>query len=258
MAQGSPRSAALLVSPVRRHIVDTLSGLPLLSGDGEPSRTAGLTAAEVGKRLGLHATSARFHLEQLTAAGLLTASFHRHGTGRPHKRYAALPDRAATAPPEEAYRMLAELLTEALAPREGGALSPEDAGTRWAHEHVSRLTGNGDAPLPQARTAGQWLAKVGHLLDLLTSWGYEASLRTADHGRTAEVALARCPFLDLAQAHTEVVCAAHHGLLQGALDVFGEPDTEVRLQPFALPGVCIARLTTRAAMAGQRTGPAGV
>jgi predicted ArsR family transcriptional regulator len=252
VAQGSPRSAALLVSPVRRSIVDTLSGLPLFSGAGEPNRADGLTAAEVGQRLGLHVTSARFHLEQLVAAGVVTASFHRHGTGRPHKRYAALPDRAGAAAPEDAYRMLAQLLTEALSPREGGALSPEDAGSRWAREHVRALGGTGDAPLPQAQTAGQWLAKVGHVLDLLESWGYEPSLRTSDHGRTAEVALARCPFLDLAEAHTEVVCAAHRGLLQGALHVFGEPDAEVRLQPFALPGVCIAHLRTRAALDGQR------
>lgn len=258
MAEQPPRSAALLVSPVRRRIVDTLSALPLFAGDGTPNRTTGLTAAEVGERLGLHVTSARFHLEQLVDAGVLASSFHRHGTGRPQKRYAALPDRAAPAPPDDAYRMLAELLTEALAPREGGALTPEDAGSRWAHEHVRQLSGTSEEDLPQARTAGQWLAKVGRLLDLLESWGYEPSVRTTDHGRTAEVALARCPFLDLAQAHTEVVCAAHLGLLRGALDVLGEPDTDVRLQPFALPGVCLARLTTRAVPSPQREESAGV
>ena len=82
--------------------------------------------------------------------------------------------------------------------------------------------------LPQARTAGQWLAKMGMVLDLLESWGYEPSLRTADRGRAAEIALGRCPFLELAEAHTQVVCAAHRGVLQGTLDVLGEPDTDVR------------------------------
>jgi predicted ArsR family transcriptional regulator len=238
----SQRGAALLVSPVRRRIVETL--------EGEPD---GLTAAEVGHRLGLHPTSARFHLEQLAGADLVEASFHRHGTGRPHKRYAALPDRTATSAPEEAYRMLAQLLTEALDPSEGGALSPEEAGARWAREHVRNLSGDGETPLPPARTAGQWLAKVGHVLDVLESWGYEPSLRTSDHGRTAEVALARCPFRDLAEAHTEVVCAAHRGLLLGALDALGEPGAEVRLQPFALPGVCIAHLRTRPVLDRRRS-----
>jgi predicted ArsR family transcriptional regulator len=246
VAQQPPRSAALLVSPVRRRIVDTLSALPLFSADQTPNRATGLTAGEVGERLGLHVTSARFHLEQLVDAGVLTSSFHRHGTGRPQKRYAALLDRAAPASPDDAYRMLAELLTEALTPREGGALSPEDAGLRWAHEHVRALSGSSEGELSRAQTPGQWLAKVGLLLDLLESWGYEPSVRTTDHGRTAEVALARCPFLSLAQSHTEVVCAAHLGLLRGALDVFGEQDTDVRLEPFALPGACLARLTMRA------------
>jgi predicted ArsR family transcriptional regulator len=244
VAQQPPRSAALLVSPVRRRIVDTLAGLPLFSGDQTPNRATGLTAAEVGERLGLHVTSARFHLEQLVDAGVLAATFHRHGTGRPQKRYAALPDRQP-APQDDAYRMLAELLTEALAQRDGGALSPEDAGARWAQAHVRELSGSSDAELPQARTPGEWLAKVGRLLDLLESWGYDPSVRTTDHGRTAEVALARCPFLSLARSHTEVVCAAHVGLLRGALDVFGEPDAEVQIEPFAFPGVCLARLTSR-------------
>jgi predicted ArsR family transcriptional regulator len=246
VAQQTPRSAALLVSPVRRRIVDTLAALPLFSDDRTPNRASGLTAAEVGERLGLHVTSARFHLEQLADAGVVAATFHRHGAGRPQKRYAALPDRATAAlPPDDAYRMLAELLTEALAPREGGALSPEDAGERWAQEHVRRLAAV-EEDLPPARTPGQWLAKVGRLLDLLESWGYQPSVRTADHGRTAEVALAGCPFLSLARSHTEVVCAAHRGLLRGALDVFGEPDADVALEPFALPGICLARLTSSA------------
>jgi predicted ArsR family transcriptional regulator len=258
VAQQPPRSAALLVSPVRRRIVDTLSGLPLFSGDQTPNRATGLTAAEVGERLGLHVTSARFHLEQLADAGVLAATFHRHGTGRPQKRYAVLPDRASGQQQDDAYRMLAELLTEALAERDGGALSPEDAGARWAHAHVRQLSGAGAAELPQARTPGEWLAKVGRLLDLLESWGYEPSVRTTDHGRTAEVALARCPFLSLAESHTEVVCAAHAGLIRGALDVFGEPEAEVHLEPFALPGVCLARLTTLASLQGHPEESAGV
>ena len=67
--------------------------------------------------MGLHVTTARFHLERLVEAGVVTAGFHRHGTGRPHKRYAVAPEEAPTSGPADAYRMLAELLTEALAPR---------------------------------------------------------------------------------------------------------------------------------------------
>jgi predicted ArsR family transcriptional regulator len=240
---------------VRRRIVDTLAGLatPDDAFDPASARPAGLTAAEVGDRVGLHATSARFHLEQLVDAGVLTSAFHRHGTGRPQKRYAALPQPATAAPPDDAFRMLAELLTDALAPHEGGALTPEAAATRWARAHVGPRSGGHEEDLPPAATAGEWLAKVARLLDLLESWGYEPSVRTTDHGRTAEVALARCPFLSLAEAHTEVVCAAHVGLVRGALDAFGEPDAEVHLQPFARPGVCLARLTTGARLTPPRT-----
>lgn len=252
MAEASPLGTNLLASPVRRRVVEVLLDLPpVADGRLSPSRSTGLTAAEVGRRLGLHVTSARFHLERLAEAGVLTAGFHRHGTGRPHKRYAVVPAEVRIDRPADAYRMLAELLTEALTPQTGGAMSPEDAGTRWAHQHVPGLSGAADEDLPQARTAGQWLAKMGRVVDLLDSWGYDPSVRTSDHGRTAEIALARCPYLELAQAHTEVVCAAHVGLLRGALDVLGEPDTDVRIEPFSLPGACLARVATRAALSSR-------
>lgn len=241
MRQGTPRQTALLVSPVRRRIVDTLAALPLVpSPDREPGRTTGLTATEVGQRLGLHVTSARFHLEQLLEAGVVSAGFHRHGPGRPQKRYAAVPG-LDPPPREESFRMLAELLTDAIAPVEG-ATGPEDAGLRWSRGHVRPPDGPCGGPLARARTAGQWLGKVGLVVDLLESWGYEPSLRTGDRGRTAEVAMARCPFLELAARSTEVVCLAHRGVLRGALEVFAEPDAGVEIDPFVAPGLCVARL----------------
>lgn len=259
MAEASPLGTNLLASPVRRRVVALLADLPPAADEPlSPSRSTGLTAAEVGTRVGLHVTTARFHLERLVEAGVLMAGFHRHGTGRPHKRYAVAPEEAPTSRPADAYRMLAELLTEALAPQAaGGALSPETAGSRWAHQHVRALSGvAADNELPQARTAGQWLAKMGLVLDLLESWGYEPSLRTADRGRAAEIALGRCPFLELAEAHTQVVCAAHRGVLQGTLDVLGEPDTDVRIEPFAAPGTCLAHVATRAVLTLPRGGEA--
>ena len=250
MAEASPLGTDLLASPVRRRVVALLADLPHTSDEPlTPSRSTGLTAAEVGARVGLHGTTARFHLERLVEAGVLMAGFHRHGTGRPHKRYAVAPEKAPTSGPADAYRMLAELLTEALAPQAaGGALSPEAAGSRWAHQHVRALGGVAGSELPQARTAGQWLAKMGMVLDLLDSWGYEPSLRTADRGRAAEIALGRCPFLELAEAHTQVVCAAHRGVLRGTLDVLGEPDTDVRIEPFVAPATCMAHVATRAVL----------
>lgn len=255
MAQVS-RGDELLLSPVRRRIVEALDALPPESLEqGQPQRSRGLTAAEVGAAVQLHPTSARFHLEQLVGAGVLTAAFHRHGTGRPRKRYAVSAGQRVPADTDASYRMLAELLTEAVAQQEsGGRVSPEEAGARWARQHMRALSPDGPT-LSQAQTPGQWLAKTGRIVDLLEAWGYRPSVKTEDDGRTATVVLSQCPFLQLAQAHTEVVCAAHLGLLRGALEVLGEPDTDVRLEPFAERGVCRAALTTRAELAPPRIKP---
>ena len=76
----SDEATGLLRSAVRRDIVDTLANL---EGD---QRTEGLTAREIGAQVGLHASTVRFHLDQLVAAGLLTSHFVRsHGAGRPSK-----------------------------------------------------------------------------------------------------------------------------------------------------------------------------
>ena len=73
----STDGSALLLSRVRRSIVDQLSALPRLAVEGRPTRDRGLTAAELGEVLGLHSTTVRFHLDRLVAAGVL-----REVTGR--------------------------------------------------------------------------------------------------------------------------------------------------------------------------------
>jgi predicted ArsR family transcriptional regulator len=262
VAQVSRGGDELLLSPVRRRIVAALTALPPSGPEdssdngseaGSQPQSTGLTAAEVGAAVQLHPTSARFHLEQLVAAGVLTASFHRHGTGRPRKRYAVHAGHRSRVDPETSYRMLAELLTQAVAPQQSGdRLSPEEAGARWARQHLRPLDGAVPAP---ARTPGQWLATTGRVVDFLEAWGYEPSVRTEVGGHTATVVLGRCPFLELARAHTDVVCAAHLGLLKGALEALGEVDTEVRLAPFAERGACRAQLTTRAHLTPPEISP---
>ena len=172
---------------MRRRVVALLADLPHTSDEPlTPSRSTGLTAAEVGARVGLHVTTARFHLERLVEAGV-SWQVSIDTAQRPHKRYAVAPEKAPTSGPADAYRMLAELLTGALAPQAaGGALSPEAAGSRWAHQHVRALGGVAGNDLPPARTAGQWLAN-GHGARPAGLLGYEPSLRT-DRGRAAEIA----------------------------------------------------------------------
>lgn len=229
--------ASLLSSPVRREIVDCLSG-----------RT-GLTAADLADHLGLHVTTVRFHLDQLIAGGLVTTTSESRGVGRPRKVYAAAAGSwELTQDPGEAWRVLTGLLAETFGEQhpDGTPISPEEAGRRWALANVP------DDGQPQAGSAGTWLGKVGQMIDTLRVWGYTPSITTTDHGRTVCVELHRCPFLELARTNPAVACGIHRGLISGAMTRLGEPETKVSLQPFVKPELCLAHVTTTANFTSPR------
>ncbi|WP_370894099.1 helix-turn-helix transcriptional regulator [Janibacter sp. GXQ6167] len=243
------RGTELLRSAVRRDIVDTLANLPeATDGSAEATREIGLSAADIGASVGLHLTTARFHLDQLVSAGVLESHFLRTpGAGRPRKLYRVAP--GSLAPPDDppAFKALAEVLADSLAASaDGAALTPEEAGRRWAHSHHEELVGTSS---DQASTPGGWMAKIGVMVDVLHEWGYTPELSMSDGGRTAEIELRRCPFIEMARDHPQVVCAVHRGLMRGVLEASGEEDVELSLEPFVNDTTCMAHVTTRATFA---------
>ena len=236
------KALELLDSPVRRRIVDLLSELATHDAHG----AQGLTAAELGERLGVHPTTARFHLDQLVGSGLVESHFVKARVGRPRKLYRS-PTRPLPVDGSAAMRKLTELLTETW-PGDDHTVTPEQAGRRWALRHVRT-----EGTPTQARSPGAWLGKIGLTVDALHEWGYRPDLRTSDAGRTAELVLTDCPFMTLAQARPDVVCGVHRGLIRGALEAVGEPETDVGLQPFVEPGMCLATITTRAPFGSPAT-----
>lgn len=239
------RGAALLVSPVRRRIVDTLANQ---KAGQTPQDTAGLTAAQLATVLDLHVTTVRFHLDQLVAAGIVDAEFSRDfGVGRPRKVYTVASGAFDEARDHDALRQLASLLASSLGEER---LAPEEAGRRWSERHVERLDE------PPADTPGRWLGKIARMIDVLQRWGYTPELSTSDNGRAVSVNLVRCPFLDLAREHPAVVCGIHRGLIAGAMESLGENDTEVSLEPFVEPDLCRAHIRTRTPFRVQPVSPA--
>lgn len=232
VSEPDDRGAGLLMSPVRRAIVDALSDHA--PGPDEPR---GLTAAQLAEALDLHVTTVRFHLDQLVAAGLVEAEFTKaFGVGRPRKVYSVAPGSFADAREHDALKMLSRLLADAFG---DPGTTPEQAGEAWARDHVPPVHG------PAASTPGEWLGKVGRMVDVLQDWGYTPDLTTSDGGRTARVDLHHCPFLELAESNPAVVCGVHRGLIRGALRQLGEEDAGVSLEPFVGPRLCQAHVTTR-------------
>jgi len=247
----------LLVSPARREILETLANLPVVATVHEPhTRGQGLTASELGRRVGLHSTTVRFHVDQLVAAGLLTGHDVRVGVGRPRRHYAVNPGRLAELDRPDTYRVIAELLAQSMADGQasGTPQSVEDAAAQWVEQHASRVVPDG-LGLDAARTPGHFLAKIGALVDVLRSWGYATSIETKDAGQTAEVRLTDCPIWELAKTNPAIGCGIHRGLVRATMTKLGEPEAVIGLTPFVEPGLCIARITTTHPLRTQEDRP---
>lgn len=251
MTTASPRGVTLLSSPVRRAIVDHLANWT--EPDVGVGVRSGLTAAELAEVLDLHMTTARFHLDQLVAGGLVEASFVKQGVGRPRKVYRLAPGSLQVEDDERGLRVLTELLADSFGTTAAGEpLTPFDAGRRWAQQNVTETSAD-SAP---AATPGAWLGKIGQLVDVLQTWGYTPHLSTSGSGRTIELELAHCPFLDLARSHPAVVCGIHRGLIAGTLEQLGETGVEVSLEPFVGPQRCVAQVTAASRFSPTGDGPA--
>jgi predicted ArsR family transcriptional regulator len=131
------------------------------------------------------------------------------------------------------YRLLAEILTKTFAGDEDSAAKALAAGRAWGRELESSADpAPGDARSPQRA--------IGHLVDVLDRLGFAPERRRADGEQ--QVGLRHCPFLELAENRSAVVCPVHLGLMQGALETWGAPVTVERLDAFVEPDLCVAHL----------------
>lgn len=204
--------------------------LALLQDAGEP-----MTAGTLGERLGLHANSIRFHLDALASDGLVVRHREeRAGPGRPRMLYTA----AGSARPaaRRSYRLLAEVLTALLVETlPDPAAAAERAGRILAG---SLSTGDESAPRPREREALQTL------VDTLDRIGFES--RVVDEPPDSlRLEVSHCPFLEVAEAHHDVVCSVHLGLIHGILDRAQAPVRAETLEPLVEPSRCIAHLARR-------------
>jgi predicted ArsR family transcriptional regulator len=211
-----PRAHRVLAGASRVRVLEHLRG-----------RATAATATEIGERLGLHPNTVRLHLEQLTEAGLVTrAAQPPTGPGRPRWLYSARP--AAPAPEAESYRTLAGLLAGQLeAVSDRPAEDATAAGRAWGRTLID--------PQEPADPA----AATDQLVRLMDRLGFAPA--QPEPGRPVE--LHRCPFGEVAERHTGVVCGVHLGLMQGALEALGAPLEATRMEPFVTPDLCLAHLT---------------
>lgn len=198
---------------------------------------AAVQVADLAVELALHPNTVRQHLDALHALGLVVRSkAPAVGRGRPAWTYAAAagwtePDRRV-----RDYAGLATALADHIArtspnPR-ADALA---AGEAWGRSLVAAASAGSEAPPPGGSIEGA----RHRVVDLLAGLGFDPE---ADSHATT-VALRRCPLLDAARQHPQVVCAVHLGIVRSALTVLGGDPRGTDLVPFAEPGACRLHLS---------------
>lgn len=209
---GSPDRVAASASSSRHEVVDMLRA----SGDA-------LDAATVAGRLGVHVTTARFHLERLVAAGLARrgAGIERR-RGRPRVLYTA----AEPAPDEDPREQLIHVLAATVAAQDGSGTESVRAGRRWARSIP---------PLADDPVSG--------LVGGLDRLGFDPETVGG------QIRLHACPFRDAARDQSQVICSVHRGLIEQLLEPTG---IRARLLPFVEPELCLVALEPAAQ---TQTGP---
>ncbi len=196
--------------------------------DGERQREAivealrdaprGLDTASLATLVELHANTVRWHVGRLADAGLVESVPERRGSrGRPRIVHRLTPDGVVSGRDE--YRLLATMLSAALATDPDGAERSYTTGVAWGR-HLSEAE-------PDVDVAG-----------LLDRQGFAAE-RGDDR-----IEMRRCPFYALAETDPQVVCTLHHGIIDGALEAAGSPQRVERLDAFVEPTLCVAHLTS--------------
>jgi predicted ArsR family transcriptional regulator len=207
--------------------------------------------AEIAARVGIHLNTARFHLANLEADGIIERLLgEASGPGRPPVTYRSR--RGQALGDVRRYQVLAEVLLSHLAAT-GDAPAAEHAGEAWGAHLVNRPAPHHAVDYNEAvRLLIQLLAELDFAPEYLT----ETPPTLPDTGPTATstdtaadsesgpagIRLRHCPFLELADPHRNLVCAMHLGLMRGALSELNAPVTVTDLQPFAEPAACLAHL----------------
>jgi predicted ArsR family transcriptional regulator len=161
---------------------------------------APLSTGDIAETLGLHPNTVRPHLERMREVGLLDQRVETPtGVGRPQHLYSLAPDAPSLGLEPPTFPLLARMLVRLAAQAGVGA---EEAA------EVGRDAGAADA---DARTPAE--SCLAALVDELSVLGFDPAV--AGDEEEAVVAFTHCPFRDLAQAHPDLVCNLHRGIVEG-------------------------------------------
>jgi predicted ArsR family transcriptional regulator len=168
-----------------------------------------LSTGDIAESLGLHPNTVRPHLERMREVGLLDLAVEAPtGVGRPQHLYSLAPDAPSLGLEPPTFPLLARMLLRLAAQAGVGAEEAAEVGREAGAVDALAVT-----PADSCLTA-----LVGELAVL----GFDPAV-AVDEGdeREAVVAFTHCPFRDLAEAHPELVCNLHRGIVEGFVTQLG-------------------------------------
>ena len=212
----------VLADPQRRSLYELMIATAAPTTRQQLAEDAGIGPSLVG-----------FHLEKLIEAGLVRAAgaVSTGSRGRPKVTYVAAAGEALMTVPPRRYELASRLLLEAA--REVGGAGMLPALSKVARRYgITLASGHGGA--------GSRRASARRRLSELLVWvGYRPSRR---HG--GEIVLLNCPFDQLRQVDTELVCTMNLELTRGCIEGLGMTDQfNARLEPD--PARCCVVLSER-------------
>lgn len=188
------------------------------------------STGDIAEVLGLHPNTVRPHLERMREIGLLDGETDNRGSvGRPQHRYSLAADAPALGLDPPAYPLVARLLAEAAAQ---AGVTPDGA-AETAADH-------GRALAAASRPAGRRCVEA--LTEALAELGFDPAV--AEGGDLVTIAFAHCPYRDLAEAHPDLVCHLHRGMIEGFVEQIGGASVE-RFATLADRDPCQVELSIR-------------
>ncbi|MGH9189856.1 MAG: helix-turn-helix transcriptional regulator [Acidimicrobiales bacterium] len=173
-----------------------------------------LSTSDVADTLGLHPNTVRPHLERMREVGLLTVEADGRGTvGRPQHRYLLAPDAPSLGLEAPASPMLAGMLASLAA---DVGVAPDDAAIAGARQ--GRALASAEAGTNRSSDRRLRSGCTEAVAAMLSDLGFDPAV--VDAGNRATIAFAHCPYRELAEAHPEVICHLHRGLIEGYVESF--------------------------------------
>ena len=190
-----------------------------------------LATADVAESLGLHANTVRPHLERMREVGLLDVRTDaRSGVGRPQHLFSLAANAPSLGLEPPTFPMLARMLVRLA---ESTGATADDAA------EVGREQGAVDADLKTDAASC-----LEGLVEQLDGLGFDPVVDGTDDGETAVIAFTHCPFRELAEAHPDLVCSLHRGMVEGFVEAMGDATVD-EFHPLVHRLPCQVTLTAR-------------